>query len=160
MKTLRVFLGAHNIKSGGQRSEHRVIRIIKHKDFSSTTLVNDIAILTLETPASISSTIKTVCLPTVDYDYTGERVTVSGWGALSEGGGQPATLHEVEVKVWTNAQCKAQYDHRIPGKIEDSMICAAEPNKDSCSVCTILMWLQDVFIMYPLFRETPAVLCT
>ena len=52
-------MGAHDIKSGYDgHSEHRVIRIIKHKDFDPKTLVNDIAILTLETPAVMSRTIK------------------------------------------------------------------------------------------------------
>ena len=133
VKTLRVYLGAHDIKFGS-RSEHRVIRIIKHKDFDPKTLVNDIAILTLETPATISNTIKTVCLPSVDYNYVNKQVTVAGWGALSEGGQQPSALREVEVKVWSNSDCGAKYNNRIPGRIMESMICAANPNKDSCSV--------------------------
>jgi len=132
VKTLRVYLGAHDIKFGS-RSEHRVIRIIKHKDFDPKTLVNDIAILTLETPATISNTIKTVCLPSVDYNYVNKQVTVAGWGALSEGGQQPSALREVEVKVWSNSDCGAKYNNRIPGRIMESMICAANPNKDSCS---------------------------
>ena len=38
VRTLRVYLGVHNIKVGS-RTEHRVIRIIKHKDFDPDTLV-------------------------------------------------------------------------------------------------------------------------
>lgn len=63
-----------------------------------------------------------------------ERVTVAGWGSTSEGGGQPSKLHEVEVDVWSNQKCKNSYGNRIPGKIVDTMICAASSNKDSCSV--------------------------
>merc|ERR1712241_11060 len=132
VKTLRIYLGAHDIKTGS-RSEHRVVRIIKHKDFNPSTLVNDIAILTLETPARMSNSVKTVCLPTVSSTYVNRRVTVSGWGALSEGGGQPSALHEVDVTVMSNAQCGNNYNSRIPGQIVDSMICAADYNKDSCS---------------------------
>jgi len=132
VKTLRIYLGAHDIKTGS-RSEHRVVRIIKHKDFNPSTLVNDIAILTLETPARMSNSVKTVCLPTVSSTYVNRRVTVSGWGALSEGGGQPSALHEVDVTVMSNAQCGNKYNSRIPGQIVDSMICAADYNKDSCS---------------------------
>ena len=133
VKTLRIYLGAHDIKTGSL-SEHRVVRIIKHKDFNPSTLVNDIAILTLETPARMSNSVKTVCLPTVSSTYVNRRVTVSGWGALSEGGGQPSALHEVDVTVMSNAQCGNKYNSRIPGQIVDSMICAADYNKDSCSV--------------------------
>jgi len=134
VKTLRIYLGAHDIKSGSDgRSEHRVIRIIKHKDFDPKTLVNDIAILTLETPARISSTIKSVCLPSFHDNYDGQLVTVAGWGALSEQGGQPNVLHEVDVHVWTNSRCGNKYNNRIPGKIEPTMICAADDQRDSCS---------------------------
>jgi len=134
VKTLRIYLGAHDIKSGSDgRTEHRVIRIIKHKDFNPKTLVNDIAILTLETPASISSTIRSVCLPSFHDNYDGQLVTVAGWGALSEQGGQPNVLHEVDVHVWTNSKCGNKYNNRIPGKIEPTMICAADDQRDSCS---------------------------
>jgi len=132
VKTLKVYLGAHDIKNG-QRSEHNVIRIIKHKDFNPKTLVNDIAILTLETPARMSNTIKTVCLPTYDSTFTNQQVTVSGWGALSEGGRQPSKLHEVDVNVISNSECGGKYNSRIPGRIESTMICAAGWQKDSCS---------------------------
>ena len=135
VKTLRIYLGAHDIKSGSDgRTEHRVIRIIKHKDFNPKTLVNDIAILTLETPARISSTIRSVCLPSFHDNYDGQLVTVAGWGALSEQGGQPNVLHEVDVHVWTNSKCGNKYNNRIPGKIEPTMICAADDQRDSCSV--------------------------
>jgi len=134
VKTLRIYLGAHDIKSGYDgHSEHRVIRIIKHKDFDPKTLVNDIAILTLETPAVMSRTIKTVCLPSVDISHEGEYVTVAGWGALSEGGGQPNKLHEVRVKVWANSDCGRRYNNRIPGRIESNMLCASDNGRDSCS---------------------------
>lgn len=135
MKTLRVYLGAHDIHSSNdQRDEHRVIRIIKHKDFDPKTLINDIAILTLDTPARIGGNIDTICLPTVDYSYENYQVTVAGWGATSEGGSQPHRLREVDVNVMSNNQCGSLYNSRIPGQIVSTMICAAGPNKDSCSV--------------------------
>jgi len=134
VKTLRIYLGAHDIKSSSDgRSEHRVVRIIKHKDFDPKTLVNDIAILTLETPARMTNIIQTVCLPNYHVSHLGEKVTVAGWGALAEGGGQPAKLHEVDVTVWSNDECGRKYNNRIPGKIVNTMICAADPSRDSCS---------------------------
>ena len=105
-------------------------------------MANDIAILTLETPARISSTVKPVCLPTFHDSYEGQSVTVTGWGILSEQGGQPNELHEVDVRVWTNSRCASKYNHRIPGKIEPTMICAADDGKDSCGVSTKLNFAQ------------------
>ena len=59
---------------------------------------------------------------------------MSGWGALSEGGGQPNKLNQVDVHVISNSECGRKYNNRIPGQIEPTMICAADPNRDSCSV--------------------------
>ena len=66
--------------------------------------------------------------------FENEMVTVAGWGSKGEGKGQPKELYEVDVRVWSNFQCAAAYNNRIPGKIVDTMICAASNGKDSCSV--------------------------
>ena len=42
------------------------------------------------------------------------------------------------VLVQTNAECKKNYGNDAPGGIIDSMICAAYPGKDSCSVRTLV----------------------
>jgi hypothetical protein len=55
------------------------------------------------------------------------------------GGSQPSELRSVEVDVWDNAQCSSSYGNQAPGGIIDSMICAAKPDKDSCSV-SALRW--------------------
>lgn len=132
-----MFAGAHDIKNVNDGyKDLRVVRIIKHKNFEPSTLKNDIAILTLEYPVQIGYKISPICLPTFDDDFTGQTVTVAGWGALQEGGSQPAKLREVDVKVMTNYECGRLYDHRISGKIENNMLCAKGDNKDSCSVST------------------------
>jgi hypothetical protein len=50
------------------------------------------------------------------------------------GGTQPSDLKAVEVRVWDNSECSSSYGNQAPGGIIDSMICAASPDKDSCSV--------------------------
>ena len=70
--------------------------------------------------------------------FENEMVTVAGWGSKGEGKGQPKELYEVDVRVWSNFQCAAAYNNRIPGKIVDTMICAASNGKDSCSVSDFL----------------------
>ena len=133
VKRLRIYLGANNIKTG-PRSEHRVKRIIKHRDFNPSALVNDIAILTLETPARMSNSVKTICLPTISNSYVNRRVTVTGWGNLKEGGSSTSTLQEVDLTVMSNGQCQKKYNSNKRARIYDSMICASDPGKDSCQV--------------------------
>jgi len=59
----------------------------------------------------------------------GKSLTVSGWGARSEGGRPPTTLHAVRVPGISNYQCRRSYR-----SITDAMICAGETRGgvDSC----------------------------
>jgi len=94
---------------------------------------HDVAILTLEDDVQYDNNIQPICLATGKEDYVGEQVTVAGWGTLSEGGSQPSNLMKVDVHVWTNERCKNSYGSSAPGGITNHMLCAADPNRDSCS---------------------------
>jgi len=132
---LRVRLGDHNIKSKAEANhvEKRVKRVIRHIGFSSSTLHNDVAILTLEDDVQYSSTIQPICLAAGTNKFVNNRVTVAGWGTLSEGGNQPSNLMKVDVQVWTNEKCRSSYGSSAPGGITNHMLCASLPNQDSCS---------------------------
>jgi len=132
---LRVRLGDHNIKRNNEANhvEKRVRRVIRHIGFSSSTLHNDVAILTLSDDVQYGSTIQPICLASGGNQFVGDTVTVAGWGTLSEGGSQPAELMKVDVNVWTNQRCKASYGKSAPGGITSHMLCAADTNRDSCS---------------------------
>jgi len=136
VQNLRVRLGDHNIKTDSEANhvEKRVKRVIRHKGFSSSTLWNDVAILTLEDDVSYNSNIQPICLAQGSRKYVGNTVTVAGWGTLREGGSQPASLMKVDVKVWQNSDCKTSYGSSAPGGITSHMLCASEEDKDSCSV--------------------------
>ncbi|XP_023347415.1 trypsin-1 isoform X3 [Eurytemora carolleeae] len=132
---LRVRLGDHNIKSNSAagRVEKRVKRVIRHIGFSSSTLHNDVAILTLEEDVEYTPTIQPICLAAGTNSFVNQRVSVAGWGTLSEGGTQPASLNKVEVEVWSNERCKNSYGSSAPGGITKEMLCASLPEQDSCS---------------------------
>jgi len=140
VQNLRVRLGDHNIKDGvndGITVEKRVQRVIRHKGFSSSTLWNDVAILTMEDSVRFTTNIQPICLARGSNSYVDRRVTVSGWGTLSEGGSQPNNLMKVDVKVWTNQRCKSSYGSSAPGGITSHMLCASDNvnglPRDSCS---------------------------
>jgi V8-like Glu-specific endopeptidase len=140
VQNLRVRLGDHNIRStsDGQHVEKRVKRVIRHKGFSSTTLWNDVAILTLDEEVQMTDNIQNVCLASDKAEkFKGQYVTVAGWGTLSEGGSQPANLMKVDVKVWANDKCRRSYGSSAPGGITKHMLCASDKkrgqNLDSCS---------------------------
>ena len=49
---------------------------------------------------------------------------ISGWGALSEGGGSPNILNVAFVPLITQAECQERY-RRYGYDITDDMVCAA-----------------------------------
>merc|ERR1712244_105967 len=120
VQNLRVRLGDHNIKTDAEANhvEKRVKRVIRHKGFSSTTLWNDVAILTLDEEVQTANNIQNICLASdTGENFKGQQVTVAGWGTLSEGGSQPANLMKVDVKVWANERCRRSYGSSAPGGI-------------------------------------------
>ncbi len=60
--------------------------------------------------------------------FSGEAVTVVGWG-VTELGSTSDELNEVEVSVVSQASCRSSYGINA---ITDEMLCAADPNEDSC----------------------------
>jgi hypothetical protein len=90
----------------------------------------------------MNNNIQNVCLANDNgQKYKGQKVTVAGWGTLSEGGPQPAKLMKVDVKVWSNAKCKQSYGNSAPGGITNHMLCASSFQKDSCSVS--ICWIVE-----------------
>merc|ERR1711936_831266 len=134
VQNLRVRLGDHNIRDNDNTSiEKRVKRVIRHIGFSSKTLHNDVAILTMEDAVKYNSNIQPICLAAGTSQFVNQRVTVAGWGTLTEGGRQPDELMKVDVDVWTNDRCKNSYGSNAPGGITNHMLCASRPQRDSCS---------------------------
>jgi len=135
VRRLRVQLGVHDIKNTPSKSTHKVDRIIRHIDFSQRTLDNDVAILTLNTPAPIYSNnnVRPVCMLSGSDALENRNAIVSGWGSLKFGTSKfPKELYSVNVKVWNNNNCNSNYGAQAPGGITDRMLCASLPGKDSC----------------------------
>ncbi|CAD5125955.1 DgyrCDS14138 [Dimorphilus gyrociliatus] len=68
------------------------------------------------------------CLCPRDVTYDDDTVTISGWGSTFSGGFVTDELRYTNVQVWSNDECSGPY----PGSIDDSMICAAAPGRDTC----------------------------
>ena len=76
-----------------------------------------------------------IALPEQDEEIpAGAMVTVTGWGATSEGGSLPATLQTLDVPVVDNPTCNQKYSGF--NDITDQMFCAGVDagGKDSCQV--------------------------
>ncbi|KAH8376983.1 hypothetical protein KR093_002500 [Drosophila rubida] len=136
---LTAHLGDYNIRTDFevQHVSRRIKRLVRHKGFEFSTLHNDIAILTLSEPVPFSTEIQPICLPTSAAQqarsYSGQVATVAGWGSLRENGPQPSILQKVDIPIWANSECAQKYGRAAPGGIIESMICAGQAAKDSCS---------------------------
>ncbi|XP_050070453.1 trypsin-7-like [Anopheles maculipalpis] len=93
---------------------------------------NDIALLELTYPVSISDRVMPICLPQATEMYEGSRGIVTGWGRTKAGGGLSGTLQQTEVPILTNRECRRAGYWAF--QITNRMICAGflEGGKDSC----------------------------
>jgi secreted trypsin-like serine protease len=148
-----MYMGGIQLNGRDAQENITVLREIRHPNFNSLTLENDILILKLQrTPstsagASLSSTSTT--LPTIKPVYTinynsnqpkvNTSVVTIGFGATVEGGSLATTLQQVAIKVIPLETCRQMYKKLSTGTmtsdsivIANSMICAANPGKDAC----------------------------
>ena len=129
-----VIVGEHRVTSTADGTRHTTCRFADHPSYNSPSqLSNDFAILHLRTPVQIGGRAVPACLPPSSFNDAflgGKTLTVSGWGALTEGGGSPSVLHSVDIPGMTNARCLNDY----PGDIDGSMICAGQTSGgiDAC----------------------------
>lgn len=92
----------------------------------------------MDQPVQFTKSVRPICLPTGGADSRGATATVIGWGSLQENGPQPSILQEVNLPIWSNSDCSRKYGAAAPGGIIESMLCAGQAAKDSCSVSKVL----------------------
>ncbi len=129
---ISVVLGEHNISTDdGNEQTISITSSIPHPQYDSFSADSDIGLLRLANPANLSaSNIDIIRLNTQVATHTGVSSTVTGWGALEQGGAGPDVLQEVSVPVVSDQVCQNSY----PGQITNNMFCAgfAQGGKDSC----------------------------
>ncbi|KAG8433686.1 hypothetical protein GDO86_012150 [Hymenochirus boettgeri] len=94
---------------------------------------NDIALVHLQSPITLTEYIQPVCLPAMGQQIIeGKVCTVTGWGNLQYYGQQSETLQEASVPIISSSVCNQPdfYMNQITGK----MFCAgyAEGGIDAC----------------------------
>jgi len=106
-----------------------------HERYVAEPPTNDIALLTLAQPVNLDpkvEVVRTACLPHRGEDFEGQYCTITGWGAMQQGG--PATKHlqEVDLPIISNAQCA--YYLGAQAHIQSKQICAGIPQggQDAC----------------------------
>ncbi|KAM7344107.1 LOW QUALITY PROTEIN: transmembrane protease serine 9-like [Cochliomyia hominivorax] len=130
---LKVVAGG-NIKNGNDNENGVMVpvkEIIMHENYKPSDYDNDVAILVLAALLPLNNfNMRTIELID-DKPTAGTIATITGWGALQEGGASPFTLQEVQVPVVGLEECNEDYS----GRITKNMLCAGlrgVGGKDSC----------------------------
>uniref|UniRef100_A0A3Q3J651 trypsin n=1 Tax=Monopterus albus TaxID=43700 RepID=A0A3Q3J651_MONAL len=127
---IEVHLGEHNIAvSEGTEQSINSAKVIRHPGYSSYNLDNDIMLIKLSKPATLSSNIKTVSLPS-SCASAGTYCLISGWGNISSSSNNyPDRLMCLDAPILSDTSCRNSY----PGEITSNMFCAGflEGGKDS-----------------------------
>lgn len=138
--SLKVRLGEYDVLRSSEPHRHeefQVSRVILHPGFDNTTLLHDIALLRLATPAKRRSHINTVCMPDAELSekiLITSKCIVTGWGKRDEKSNHSIVLKEVIVPVWKNNDCersmKLQFgpNYQLPS----SVVCAGTTGRDAC----------------------------
>ncbi|KAL2098742.1 hypothetical protein ACEWY4_005222 [Coilia grayii] len=132
---LTVHLGLEHLDVRGPNEVTRTLtRIILHPNYDSISNDNDIALLKMTTPVTLSDYIIPVCLACCNSVFhNGIDSWFTGWGNIGEGVPlpSPGALQEVNVPVMGNKQCNCLNGI---GTITQNMICAGllPTDKESC----------------------------
>ncbi|KAM9330529.1 transmembrane protease serine 9-like [Gastrophryne carolinensis] len=120
VKSWTVILGTNTL---GRGSGLPLKSIIVHENYSSILNENDIALIELSAPVTFTQYIRPVCLPDNSIVVADNASCyVTGWGALTDGGGVSPTLQQAELRTISTSQCS---DPKVYwAQIKPSMLCA------------------------------------
>ncbi|XP_029587291.1 trypsin-3 [Salmo trutta] len=118
---IQVRLGEHNIEQN-EVTEQWIdsAKLIKHPNYDSYTLDNDIMLIKLSKPATLNSYVQTVALPS-RCPKADENCLVSGWGnTVSNGNSFPTKLQCLRQPIIDHRICENAYPHLFT----ENMVCS------------------------------------
>ncbi|CEJ90625.1 hypothetical protein VHEMI06393 [[Torrubiella] hemipterigena] len=124
---MSIRVGATDLNEGDR---YQVEKFIQHPKYNAQATDYDVSILKLSKDLIFNDSVQPIGSITNSEAATGTLITVSGWGATSEGVYGTTTLQYVDVPIVDHDECNKDYN----GAITSRMICAAFPEggKDSC----------------------------
>lgn len=95
-------LGEHNIEVlEGNEQFINSAKVIRHPNYNSWTLNNDIMLIKLASPATVNARVATVSLPT-SCAPAGTQCLISGWGNTLSSGGERAPSPPTSLQPHTS----------------------------------------------------------
>ncbi|GAA6105664.1 ST14 transmembrane serine protease matriptase b [Tachysurus ichikawai] len=118
-----VYLGLHSQSETNTANtvQKSVKQIICHPEYNPLQHNNDIALMELDSPVTLSQYIWPICLPSATQVLpTGQSVWITGWGKTKEEGQLATVLQEAEVRIINETVCS----QLIKDELTPQMICA------------------------------------
>lgn len=118
------------MKKEGTEQNRKIRQIFIHPEYNPATYDNDIALLRLDRPLTLTNKVKSVCLPPADMKVQdGKACSIAGWGTNRYLSRRPSgPLEHILPKIISKDSCNRAYD----GKVTNNMICAGGNGLDSC----------------------------
>ncbi|XP_022123529.2 venom serine protease-like [Pieris rapae] len=129
---LGVVVGEHDTSRGDDSPStkgYAVAGVRIHPNYNNYTYDYDVGILSLTEIIQFSENVMPVCLPFkfAGYSFTGEKLTVLGWGTIFIGGPKSDVLQKVQVDVISQNDCRNNVRSLTPRQL-----CTYTPGKDAC----------------------------
>ncbi|XP_072517694.1 ST14 transmembrane serine protease matriptase b [Salminus brasiliensis] len=117
-----VYLGLHTQHHASEGSVQKNLkRIISHPEYDPKTYDNDIALMELDSPVTLSQNIWPICLPAATHEFpAGLDVWITGWGQTREEGSLATVLQKAEVRIINDTVCNQLMNNEVTPR----MICA------------------------------------
>ncbi|KAJ0171051.1 hypothetical protein K1T71_013250 [Dendrolimus kikuchii] len=107
--------------------------MVKHPEYVEAPRAGDIAVVILQSPLGISSTVNILFLPPQNtYIPDGESVKIVSWGFEYLGGPQLETLKTINMNKLSLDECAEKYEGNTGVAIVDEVICAGAAGRATC----------------------------
>ncbi|KZC05938.1 Serine protease snake, partial [Dufourea novaeangliae] len=135
-----VRIGLHNVQNNQEGTITTIKNTIRHPNYNSAAMYNDIALVRLNKPVEITNYIRPACLYD-EFDTIPQTATVTGWGTTDYDDEEGSNLlQKAELDIIDNLKCSTIYLYqkitKLPYGIIPRMICAGDERggwkKDTC----------------------------
>jgi len=135
---MEILAGVDRLSDSGSGQVVSVAEVIPFPDFVDPTQGKDVSLLRLAEPLALDGVrVAPIAIATPEAEALGltdpgVTSTVSGWGALTEGGPSPDDLQAVEVPIISNEDAQASYPSETITEDQIGAGLLDEGGKDSC----------------------------
>ncbi|GFY57814.1 polyserase-2 [Trichonephila inaurata madagascariensis] len=129
IRNTRVALGAHDSTSSPESVP--ISLLLAHPQYREDSLLNDIGLVKLRTPAQLGPYVNVLCLPASAVARPDEMATAVGWGMHKDPGGVPfEELQEVDLRILSLDAC---FVIHFPDFDNKTQICAGGQGRSPCA---------------------------